>query len=94
MILSPGLGMLHQTKDALEAGGDEMKGLEHFPRFTPPYNLAGVRAYEKAGFKFVGRLRQNKSMGGRLWDTIVMDILAVEFESPVLARVLAADESR
>jgi RimJ/RimL family protein N-acetyltransferase len=58
------------------------------------YNLAGVRAYEKAGFKLVGRLRQNKSMGGRLWDTIVMDALADEFASPVLARVLVADEPR
>jgi RimJ/RimL family protein N-acetyltransferase len=39
------------------------------------YNIAGIRAYTKAGFQAAGRLRQNKLMGGRLWDTIFMDCL-------------------
>jgi RimJ/RimL family protein N-acetyltransferase len=56
------------------------------------YNPAAVRAYEKAGFKHAGVLRQNKMMGGKLWDTILMDAVADEFESPVLACVLVADE--
>lgn len=55
------------------------------------YNLAGVRSYEKAGFKRAGVLRGNKLMGGRLWDTILMDILAEEFESPFLQHVLIDD---
>ncbi len=33
-------------------------------------------------------------MGGRLWDEIVMDILATEFVSPVLAQVFRPDERR
>ena len=45
------------------------------------YNLGGVRAYERAGFRHAGRLRQTKSMGGQLWDTILMDCLAAEVES-------------
>ena len=52
------------------------------------YNRAGIRAYERAGFRRVGVQRQNRMMGGRLWDTILMDILATEFESPVLQRVM------
>jgi diamine N-acetyltransferase len=43
------------------------------------YNLAGLRAYHKAGFKEFGRWRQSHWMGGRLWDTILMDCLASEF---------------
>ena len=58
------------------------------------FNLAGRRAYEKAGFKEIGRRRQCRWMGGRLWDDIYMDCLATEFESPVLARVFVPDEPR
>ena len=58
------------------------------------YNPGGVRAYEKAGFKRAGVLRSNKMMGGKLWDTILMDVLAEEFESPVLQHVLREDPLR
>ncbi|MDQ4043883.1 MAG: GNAT family N-acetyltransferase, partial [Chloroflexota bacterium] len=58
------------------------------------YNRAGVRSYEKAGFKRAGVLRKNKWMGGRLWDTILMDMVAEEFESPVLSDVLREDPQR
>ncbi len=58
------------------------------------YNPGAVRAYEKAGFKRAGTLRRNKMMGGKLWDTILMDAVADEFESPILARVLVPDEPR
>jgi diamine N-acetyltransferase len=43
------------------------------------YNLAGKRAYEKAGFRECGRRRESKLMGGRLWDQIYMECLATEF---------------
>ncbi len=36
------------------------------------YNLAGIRAYQKAGFREVGRRRQAHWMGGRLWDVVEM----------------------
>ena len=58
------------------------------------FNLAGQRAYAKAGFKEFGRRRQCRWMGGRLWDEVYMDCLASEFESPVLARVFARDYPR
>jgi diamine N-acetyltransferase len=45
------------------------------------FNLAGIRAYEKAGFRQVGRLRQNWFVGGKFWDMIYMDCVAEEFKS-------------
>ena len=58
------------------------------------YNLAGIRAYEKAGFRRIGVRRKSKFMGGRLWDTIFMEAVAEAFESPVLGHVLAPDAPR
>lgn len=42
------------------------------------YNLAGLRAYQRAGFREVGRRRQAWRMGGRFWDEIIMDCLSDE----------------
>ena len=61
---------------------------------TYAFNVAGQRAYEKAGFRVFGRRRECHWMGGRLWDEIYMECLASEFESPVLARIFAPDEPR
>lgn len=58
------------------------------------YNLAGVRAYEKAGFTQFGRRRESQLMGGRRWDTIYMDALASEFTSPVLGQIFVPDTPR
>ena len=58
------------------------------------YNLAGLRAYENAGYREFGRRREAILMGGRLWDVIFMECLATEFTSSVLARVFFADEPR
>ena len=56
------------------------------------YNLAGLRAYQKAGFKEIGRRRQAHQMGGKLWDVVMMDCLATECRSPVLAKILVPDQ--
>jgi diamine N-acetyltransferase len=61
---------------------------------TNEYNLAGLRAFEKAGFREYGRRWQCRMMGGRLWDEVLMDCLATEFESPVLERIFAPDEPK
>jgi diamine N-acetyltransferase len=58
------------------------------------YNLAGIRAYEKAGFRQIGARHKSKMMGGQMWDTILMEAVADEFESPVLGRILVPDEPR
>jgi RimJ/RimL family protein N-acetyltransferase len=69
-------------------------GLHNVMLRVHAFNLAGQRAYAKAGFREVGRRRQCVFMGGRLWDEIYMDCLASEFSSPVLGRVFAPDEAR
>jgi len=46
-------------------------------------NPAGIRAYKKAGFKEIGRRRECRMMGGKLWDEVHMDCLSSEFERPV-----------
>ena len=61
---------------------------------TYEYNRAGLRAYEKVGFKEIGRRRQAHRMGGRLWDVVLMDCLAAEFTSPALARLLTPEPER
>jgi RimJ/RimL family protein N-acetyltransferase len=67
-------------------------GLHNVALETWEYNLAAQHAYKKAGFREVGRRRQAKFMGGKLWDIIHMDCLSTEFVSPVLARTLRLDE--
>jgi diamine N-acetyltransferase len=46
------------------------------------YNTAGIRAYEGAGFKHVGRLRRSGYWLGTECDEIIMDALAAEFPGP------------
>jgi diamine N-acetyltransferase len=55
------------------------------------YNRAGRRCYEKVGFREIGRRRESRWYNGRFWDEIYMDILATEFTSPVLHRLLESD---
>ncbi len=52
------------------------------------YNLAGQRAYAKAGFREIGHRRECRPLGDQLWDEVYMDCLATEFTSPALTRVL------
>jgi diamine N-acetyltransferase len=50
-----------------------------------PWNAGAIRAYEKAGFKVVGRRRDALLHHGRRWDEIYMDAVASEFSGSVLA---------
>ena len=46
------------------------------------YNRRGIRAYEKAGFRREGLLRQDTFRDGRYWDTVVMAVLRDEWQAP------------
>jgi RimJ/RimL family protein N-acetyltransferase len=67
-------------------------GLHNVCLEVDEFNLAGRKAYERAGFKEFGRRREVTLLSGRRWDLISMDCLAHEFESPVLAKVFRPDE--
>jgi RimJ/RimL family protein N-acetyltransferase len=69
-------------------------GLHNILLTVMEFNLGGIKAYQKAGFKMIGRRRQAKWMNGKLWDVIYMDCLATEFVSPVLSRIFIPDEPR
>lgn len=66
-------------------------GLRNVALTVAEWNVAGQRAYAKAGFREYGRRRQCWLMGGRWWDEVHMDALASEFDSPVLGRVFTPD---
>ena len=68
-------------------------GLHNVKLTVHAYNLAGIRAYTKAGFKQYGRRREKILMGGKRWDEIHMECLSTEWgPSPVLAEVFQPDE--
>jgi RimJ/RimL family protein N-acetyltransferase len=52
------------------------------------YNQRGVSCYKKVGFKEIGRRRQARIIGDKKYDIILMDILAEEFESVYVKRVM------
>jgi len=52
------------------------------------YNKRGLACYRKVGFKEIGRRRQARIIGGKAYDVILMDILADEFESPVVKKLV------
>ena len=57
-------------------------------------NPAGLRAYEKAGFREFTRRSEAYYADGQWWDVIMMEALSTEFESPLLAEVFAPDVAR
>ena len=69
-------------------------GLRSVGLTVAEWNVAGQRAYARAGFKEFGRRRSCRWMGGRWWDDVHMDALASEFASPILARLFQPDAPR
>ncbi|HZQ34353.1 MAG TPA: GNAT family protein [Dehalococcoidia bacterium] len=55
-------------------------------------NPRGVRAYEKAGFRQIGRRHGAYRLGQQRYDTIYMEALASDFQSPVLEHRLHAPQ--
>lgn len=45
------------------------------------YNAAAIHVYEKVGFKLVGRRRHSRIIGNRIYDEVVMDMVADEYFS-------------
>lgn len=58
------------------------------------YNWAGLRAYTRAGFREYGRRREARLRQGERWDQIYMEVLASEWESPVMQEMMAPDDQR
>jgi len=69
-------------------------GMHNVQLCTYEYNWAGQRAYAMAGFKEYGRRREARQHNGKWWDIIYMDVIAPEWESPVMDRMMTPDERR
>jgi RimJ/RimL family protein N-acetyltransferase len=54
-------------------------GLHRIQLGVAPFNPAGIRAYEKAGFTEEGRLRESVLHDGRWYDEVLMSILDHEW---------------
>jgi len=67
--------------------GFTILGLHNISLETYGYNERAIKAYERAGFKIMGRRREVNRWGGKVYDEIIMDCLATEFETP-LKRIL------
>lgn len=64
--------------------GFTILGLHNIMLAVYAFNVAGLKAYTKAGFREIGRRREVKWVDGRYWDDIYMDCLATEFEYSIL----------
>jgi RimJ/RimL family protein N-acetyltransferase len=52
------------------------------------FNKRAIASYKKIGFKEIGKRRGDRLIAGKRYDTIFMDILAEEFESPFIKKVM------
>lgn len=71
--------------------GFHAMGLHSIMLLTFEWNIAGQKAYTKAGFREFGRRRQARWFAGRYWDDIYYDLLASDFVSPVVRQRILGD---
>ncbi len=69
-------------------------GLQNVMLAVYSFNPRAQRAYEKAGFRVIGRRRRLIPLAGERYDEILMDAIPEEFESPVLKTLLTAEQQR
>lgn len=67
-------------------------GLHNVMLKVHAFNERAIRAYRRAGFEEIGRRRSVIPLVGVRYDDVYMDCIASEFESPLLARLLAPEE--
>jgi len=84
-----GQGLGTEAVELVVDFGFHAMGLHNIWLTTYEFNVAGQRAYLKAGFREVGRRRQCRYLHGRYWDEIHFDLLATEFTKSRLASRLA-----
>ena len=71
--------------------GFNVLGLHNILLTVYAYNRRGVRAYEKAGFRLIGRRREARRLAGKRYDEIMMDAVATDFVSPVALGLITPD---
>ena len=86
-----GRGLGTEATELMLEHAFERLGLHRVGLSVFSYNVRAIRAYEKAGFRIEGRLREAILRDGRYWDEVQMGVLADEWLERATAR---ADGSR
>lgn len=84
-----GHGLGTEATQLMLAHAFERLGLHRVGLTVFSYNMRAIRAYEKAGFRVEGRLREAILRDGRYWDEIQMGVLAEEWLERRYGSVLA-----
>jgi RimJ/RimL family protein N-acetyltransferase len=74
-----GQGLGTETTRLMLAYAFTSVGLHNVMLRVYAYNLAGIRAYQKAGFREFGRRQQSHWFAGQRWDEVYMQCLVSEF---------------
>jgi diamine N-acetyltransferase len=77
-----GRGLGTETTFLMRDYAFDRLGLQNVMLRVYDYNLAGIRAYQKAGFREFGRRRQSRRFAGQRRDEIFMQCLASDSASP------------
>ncbi len=75
------------TKLTLDYGFN-LLNLNNIMLGTFSFNERAINCYKKAGFKEIGRRREARILGNKKFDVVFMDILAEEFESVVVQKIV------
>ncbi|QUL52240.1 GNAT family N-acetyltransferase [Paenibacillus tritici] len=57
------------------------------------FNERAIQCYKKVGFKEIGRRRQARIIGGVKYDSVLMDMLAEEFESIFVKPIITSSSA-
>lgn len=68
--------------------GFNVLGLHNVMLRVFSYNERAIRAYQKVGFKEIGRRRESQRIGARAYDVVLMDCVASEFGASTLTPLL------
>jgi RimJ/RimL family protein N-acetyltransferase len=88
-----GRGLGTETTSLMLSHAFERLALHRVGLTVFSYNMRAIRAYEKAGFRIEGRLRDAIVRDGRYFDEIQMGVLASEWLEARYAPVSISDES-
>jgi RimJ/RimL family protein N-acetyltransferase len=87
-----GRGLGTEVTQLMLSHAFERLGLHRVGLSVFSYNLRAIKAYEKAGFRIEGRLREAILRDGRYWDEIQMGALAGEWLERQYGRTDMAEE--
>lgn len=82
-----GRGFGTETTRLMLDYGFSVIGVHNIMLDTYSYNERAIKAYTHAGFRIIGRRREVHQWSGKLYDSVMMECLSTEFETP-LKRIL------